>query len=129
MNLSEEMLNKKNWAVVGVNEKKDKWGNRLYNVLKDNDYKVYGVNPNYDEIDGDKIYHSLKDIGEDVDVIDMVVPPKIALSTIEEAKELGIEYIFFQPGTFNKDVIAKTEELGLKYVAGECVYDILKNRP
>ena len=28
--LKQEMLNKKIWAVVGVTEKKDKWGYKIY---------------------------------------------------------------------------------------------------
>ena len=112
MSIKQEMLDKKTWAVVGVSAKKGKWGNKIYNILKDNNYKVYGVSPNYDEID----------------VVNMVVSPKISLNTLEEAKDLGIEYIFFQPGTYNDEVIAKAEELGLKYLTGDCIYAILRNR-
>ena len=129
MSIKQEMLDKKTWAVVGVSAKKGKWGNKIYNILKDNNYKVYGVSPNYDEIEGDKSYGSLEDIGEKVDVVNMVISPKISLNTLEEAKNLGIEYIFFQPGTYNDEVVAKAEELGLKYLTGDCIYAILRNRP
>jgi len=128
MDLKQEMLDKKTWAVVGVTAKKDKWGYKIFNILKENDYETYGVSPNYDDIGGEKIYHTLSDLPVKVDVIDMVVSPKISLNTLEEAKELGIEYIFFQPGTYNDEVIAKAEELGLKYLIGECVYAILRSK-
>ncbi|WFA09609.1 CoA-binding protein [Tissierella sp. Yu-01] len=128
MNVKEVMLDKKVWAVVGVSAKKNKWGYKIFKILKDHNYETYGISPNYDDIEGDKIYHSLKDLPKKVDVIDMVVSPKIAMNTLEEAKELGIEYIFFQPGTYDDEVIAKAEELGLKYLTGDCIYAILRNK-
>ena len=112
MGIKEGMLDKKVWAVVGATEKKDKWGSKIYKILKEHGYETYAVSPNYEEIDGDKAYKSVKDIPQKVDVIDMVVAPKIALNVLEEAKEAGIEYIFFQPGTYNDEVVAKAEELG-----------------
>lgn len=127
MGIKEEMLDKKVWAVVGATEKKDKWGSKIYKILKEHGYETYAVSPNYEEIDGDKAYKSVKDIPQKVDVIDMVVAPKIALNVLEEAKEAGIEYIFFQPGTYNDEVVAKAEELDLKYLLDDCVYRILKN--
>lgn len=127
MSIKQEMMDKKVWAVVGVTAKKEKWGYKIYKILKDHNYESYGVSPNYDEIEGDKIYKSLKDLPKKVDVIDMVVSPKISLNTLDEAKEAGIEYIFFQPGTYNDEVVAKAEELGLKYLIGDCVYATLRN--
>ena len=124
--LKKQMLDMKSWVVVGVTANKDKYGYKIWKTLRQHDYNTFGVNPNYDEIEGEKIYHSLKDLPEKVQVLDMVVPPKIAIKTLEEAKESGIEYIFFQPGTYNKEVVAKAEELELKYLLDDCIYAILK---
>ena len=124
--LKAEMLKMKSWVVVGVTANKDKYGYKIWKTLKQHNYNTFGVNPNYDEIEGEKIYHNLKNLPEKVEVLDMVVPPKIALSTLEEAKELGIEYIFFQPGTYNKEVVAKADELGLKYLLDDCIYATLR---
>ena len=117
----EEMLNKKTWAVIGVTPRKDKFGYKIWQKLKEHNYEVYGVNPKYEEIEGEKIYSSLKDIPKKVDVIDLVVPPKVSSNTLDEAKELGIEYIWFQPGTFDDTTIEKAEELGLKILYNDCV--------
>lgn len=124
--LKEEMLSKKSWVVVGVTANKKKYGYKIWKTLREHNYETYGVNPNYDEIEGEKIFHSLKDLPKKVEVLDMVVPPKIAIKTLEEAKELGIEYIFFQPGTYNEEVVNKAKELELKYLVDDCIYAILK---
>lgn len=123
----DEMVEKKSWAVVGVTAKKDRFGYKIWKILKKHGYEVYGVNPNYDEIEGEKIYHSLKDLPKKVDVVDMNVSPRHGMNTLDEAKELGIEYIFFQPGSHDDEITQKAEELELKY-AKDCIYAILKNK-
>lgn len=125
--LREEMLNMKKWAVVGATINKEKFGYKIWKILKDRGYQVYGVNPNYEEIQGDKLYPSLKDLPEKVDVVDLVVPPKISAQVIEKAKELGIEYIWFQPGTYNDEVIEKAKKLNLKILYDDCVLAVLEN--
>lgn len=127
MDIKKQMLDSKKWVVVGVSSKKDKWGYKIWKILKEHGYKTYGVNPNYDEIEGEKIYKSLSELPEKVDVIDMVVPKNVSITTLEEAKDLGIEYIFFQPGTYDDKVVERAEGLELKYLLDDCIYATLKN--
>lgn len=126
--VKEEMLGKKNWAVVGVSEKKDRWGYKIWKKLKEHNYKAYGVSPNYEELEGEKIYSSVTEIPEKIDVLDMVVSPKIAMNILDEAKAANIEYIFFQPGTYNDKVIEKAESLAFKYLVDDCIYAILRSK-
>lgn len=124
--VKKEMLEKKVWVVVGVTGKKDRFGYKIWKTLKEYDYETYGVSPNYEELEGDKIYPSLKDLPKKIDVLDMVVSPKIAMGVLDEAKEAEIEYIWFQPGTYNDAVIAKAKEMEFKILYDDCVYATLK---
>lgn len=126
--IKEEMLQKKTWVVAGVTAKKDRFGYKIWRKLKEHGYETFGVNPNYDEIEGEKIYHSVRDLPKKVDVLDMVVRPNLALQTLEEAKEANIEYIWFQPGSYNDEVIEKAKELGFKILYNDCVYATLKQK-
>lgn len=119
--VKEEMLGKKVWGVVGATPKKEKYGYKIWEKLLDHGYETYGINPNYDSIDNKKIYSNLKEVPKKVEVIDLVVPPKISINVLDEAKELDIEYIWFQPGTYNDEVIAKAKDLGLKILYDDCV--------
>ncbi len=120
--LRDEMLNKKTWAVVGVTDKKEKFGYKIFKKLIEHGYETYGVNPKYDSIDGEKIYPALKSVPKKVDVVDVVVPPKITLNLLDEIHELGIENVWFQPGTYDEEVVEKAKKLGLKIVYDDCVY-------
>lgn len=119
------MLDKKVWAVVGVTTNKNKFGYKIFKKLIEHGYETFGVNPKYDEVDGEKVYPSLKSIPKKAEVVDVVVPPKATLGLLDEIKELGIEYVWFQPGTYDETVVEKAERLGLKSLFNDCVYATL----
>jgi predicted CoA-binding protein len=114
--LEELMLEKKVWAVVGANQDPEKYGNMIYKRLKAKGYEVYAVNPLYDTIEGDPCYKNLSSLPKTPEVIDMVVSPKRAKPVLEEAAKLGIKYVWFQPGTYDDEVMALAENLGLEAV-------------
>jgi predicted CoA-binding protein len=114
--LEETMLQKKVWAVVGANEDREKFGNKIYRRLKTRGYEVYAVNPMNETIEGDKCYKDLSSLPKVPEVIDMVVSPKRGIPILEEAAKLGIQFIWLQPGTYDDELLKKIDELGLKAV-------------
>ncbi len=117
----QEMLEKKVWAVIGVTPDPEKFGYKIFKKLKEKGYKVYGINPKYNEVEGETIYASVKDLPEKPDCVDMVVNHKLSLPMLDEIKAAGIEYVWFQPGTFDEEVIDKAESYGMKIVYYDCV--------
>jgi len=117
----ETMLSLKNWAVVGATQNKAKFGYKVMKRLMDYDYNVYPVNPSYDEIDGLKCYKSLIEIDGHIDVVNMIVNPKLGLQFLEEATQKGIKYIWCQPGAENEELIEKAKEKGLIIAPNSCV--------
>lgn len=124
-NIKQDMLDKKVWAVVGVTDKTDRFGYKIWKKLKEHGYTAYGVHPKLEELEGEKIYKTVADIPEKVEVLNMVVGPKIALGVLEEAKNIGIENIWFQPGSYDDETIEKTKELGLTYLDNDCIHKTL----
>ena len=72
---------------------------------------MFAVNPMYDEVEGDKCYKDLASLPKLPDVVNMVVSPKRATPILEQAKKLGIKYIWFQPGTHDE----KTQKYQIYY--------------
>lgn len=114
--LEEKLLEKKVWAVVGANQNPEKYGNKLYRKLRNSGYRVFAVNPLYDEIEGDKCYKDLSSLPEIPQVIDMVVSPRRGRPFIEEAAKLGVKYIWFQPGACDDELLEFTGRLGIEAV-------------
>ena len=116
-----QMLAEHTWAVVGATQNEDKFGYKILMRLRSGGYETYAVNPMYQEIEGAPCYESLKALPVVPACIDMVVSPKRADPFIDEAADLGIKYIWFQPGTFDDDVIQYAEKKGLLPVYHHCV--------
>lgn len=119
--LKQTMLDKKVWAVVGATAKKEKYGYKVWKKLEEHGYEVYPINPNYKEIDGKKCYESLKDLPIKPDVINFIIPPNAILDILPIAKEIGVEYLWCQPGAANEEVVLKAESLGFNIGYNICV--------
>lgn len=109
------------WAVVGVSADSSKFGHKIYYDLKNAGYRVYGINPRLDELDGDKIYPGLADLPEVPEVVNVVVPPQVAESVVDACLALGVRNIWFQPGAESDKAIAKAEAGGMNVVANACI--------
>jgi len=68
------------FAVVGATPKREKYGYKIFKSLKEAGYKVYAVNPNHEEIEGERCYASLSELPEKPDVVDIVVPGRLTLT-------------------------------------------------
>ena len=127
----EDFLSKDNsFAVVGVSRNREKFGYKLWKTLLEKGYKVYGINPKAEEIDGVKIYPNLEELSREVgkpDVVILVVPPSISEGIIDDVARLGIKRVWFQPGSESEKALEKAKAYGIETVHGLCfVVDGLK---
>ena len=106
MNNIVEFLKKTNtFAVVGVSRDKTKYGYKVFVDLINAEYRVYAINPNIESIDDHQIYPSLDKLPSKPDVLICVVPPKVTEQIVRQAKDLGINMIWMQPGSESKEAI------------------------
>lgn len=120
--LRDEMVKLKKWALIGATPDESKFGYKILMLLKEKGYIVYGINPKYDEINGVKIYHSLNELPEKVDAVNVIVNPSIALNVIDDIVKCEIENVWFQPGSYNPQVLNKSKNNELNMVFHECLY-------
>ena len=120
--LIQKFLDKKNvFAVVGVSRNPEKYGHQVYKDLKSAGYEVYPINPNADEVLGDKCYPDIESLPKRPDVVDVVVPPPITEEVVKTCKRLGIRKVWMQPGSESERAIKFCKESGIDVVHGVCV--------
>ena len=117
-------------AVLGASRNPWKDAHRVPKYLKESNYKIIPINPNAQEILGEKAYPSLKDVplevDKNIDVVEVFRPPEEAVEVIRQVKELqdriGKEVVvWFQIGTVSEEALREAEKLGLKVVANKCM--------
>ena len=124
MLLEERMPAKKIWAVAGANEDPAKYGNKIFRKLLSAGYTVYPVNPMYESVEGRPCYKDLSSLPEKPGVVNMVVSSKRGRPILEEAARLGIENIWFQPGTHDDELLEFAAAKGLNTIQS-CVLTAL----
>ena len=86
-------------AVTGVSRTPKTHGaNNVYRRLRERGYQVFAVNPNTDEVEGDRSYQDLKSIPGGVDAGVIGTRPEIAEDTMRECAELGIKQVWMHRG-------------------------------
>jgi hypothetical protein len=118
--LISDFVNRRTWAIVGASQDRSKFGNRILRSLRDSGYFVYPVNPKGGEIEGCTAYPTLADLPESPDVIDLVVPPAVSEQIVREANELGLDRIWFQPGSESEAALTYCREHGIQVVYDAC---------
>ena len=94
--------------------------------LQDKGYRVIPVNPRAagQEILGEKVYASLAEVPERIDMVDIFrnseAAGPITDETISVATDRGIHTIWMQLGVRNDDAAARAEKAGLKVVMNRC---------
>ena len=122
----DNFLAQKILAVVGVSRNKDKFGNMIYRDLKTSGYRVFAVNPQADMVEGDRCYAGLGALPEKPDGVILVVPSAQGLSVVEEMARLGIKHLWIQQGAESLELEKRSQELGISYVSGECIFMYLE---
>ncbi len=108
-------------AVVGATDNPSKYGHIIYKDLKQKGFTVYPVNPKASTVDGDKAYTSVAEISEKPTIVNIVVPPKVALGVIRQCEELGLMNVWLQPGAESPENLAFLEERPFNYLANACI--------
>ena len=113
-------------AVAGVSRVADgaHSGNGVYERLRERGYEVFAVNPNADEVEGDKCYHSLADIPGGVDAVVIATAPADSASVMQDCIDLGIKNVWihrsFGKGSYSMKAERLGSEAGIAVIPGGC---------
>lgn len=108
-------------AIVGATDNPAKYGSIIYRDLKRKGYRVLAVNPNRTEVDGDACFPSLANLADPPDIVDIVVPPRVAVTVVREALALDLDRIWLQPGTESPEALSILLEAGVDHIAHSCI--------
>lgn len=109
-------------CVVGISPEPGRPSHFVSRVLKDRGFKLYLVNPNCagQKILGEPVYASIREIPEEIDIVDVFRRPSALPEVAGEAREKGFKTFWMQPGTENPQVIEELDLAGYNVVFGRC---------
>lgn len=108
-------------AVVGATDDRTKYGAVIYRDLKAKGFEVVPVNTGRRTVDGDRAYARLADLPQPPDIVNIVVPPDQTLRVLRQARDLGLDHVWVQPGAEDDAVMAYLDDAGFTYLANSCI--------
>ena len=109
-------------ALVGASNNKEKDSNKVMKFLQRAGYKVIPINPTCinNFIHGEKVYGSLLDIEQKIDIVDVFRPSEEAEEIANQTIKVGASVLWLQLDIQNdkaKDLVMKNK---IYYIANKC---------
>ena len=108
-------------AVLGLSPNPEKDSHRVAAYLQQAGYKIVPVYPKEDEILGEKVYRSLKEIPFEVDMVNIFRKPDALGAIADACIERGDVKVFWaQKGIVNNEAAQKAKNAGMRVVQNQC---------
>lgn len=117
------LLDTKTIAVVGMSSRADRPSHDVPKYLKEHGYQIVPINPNAQEILGEKAYPNLLAIPPElkIDTVQIFLRSEEVLPVVQDAIKIGAKAIWMQEGVRNEQAAVRAEEAGLLVVQDRCM--------
>ena len=120
-----DFLAQKRIAVAGVaRQAGGHGGNVVYTRLRQRGYEVFAVNPNAQEVEGDRCYPNLAAIPGGVDGVIIATAPDVAEEVMAECAATGVKRVWIHRGpgggSYNEKAVELGREWGITVIPGGC---------
>ncbi len=107
-------------AVVGLSSNSARPSHGVARYLQSQGYRIIPVNPNEDEVLGERAYPLVGAIPEPVDLVDVFRASDAAPEVARDAVRAGAKALWLQLGVRSDDARRIAREGGLDYVEDQC---------
>jgi len=107
------------WAVVGCSPSPHRDSHRIAAMLMDRGYRVIPVNPECDEVLGERC-HPVLPADQGIEVVDLFRRSSAVSAHVDEAIAIGAKAVWMQLGVIDHDAAARARSAGLRVVMNRC---------
>jgi hypothetical protein len=107
-------------AVVGASRDPNKAGGSVPEGLQRRGFRIIPINPFADMLFGERVYRSLLDVPQKVDLVDVFRPAADAPEIARQAVAIGAKALWLQLDIHSDEARRIAEEAGIEYVEDEC---------
>ncbi|MBT8102946.1 MAG: CoA-binding protein [Gammaproteobacteria bacterium] len=108
-------------AIVGLSADSSRPSNSVARYLLDHRFEVIPVNPNFDEILGQKCYPDLASIPTPVDIVDVFRRVEHIPQLVDDAITISARVVWMQLGIVHEEAAQKARDAGLEVVMDRCI--------
>jgi predicted CoA-binding protein len=108
-------------AVVGLSPDPRRPSHGVARYLQRAGYRIIPVNPNVDEVLGERAYASLRQIPQTVDVVDVFRRSEFVGPIVDDAIAIKASAVWLQDGVVDEDAATRARASGLDVVMDDCM--------
>ena len=123
MENTKEILKKyKNIALIGASKNLKKTSSIVMKYLQEYGFKVYPVNPSMkgEEILGEKVFGSVSEIDNPVEIINVFRPSNETIEIAKEAVKINAKVLWLQLDIKNEEAKKIVEANNILYIENKC---------
>jgi predicted CoA-binding protein len=109
-------------AVVGLSASPSRPSHGVARALQGFGYRIIPVNPTVSEVLGEKVYPSLRDLPEPVDLVDVFRESSHVAGIVDDCIALRLPALWLQDGVVDEAAALRAREAGLTVVMDRCIY-------
>lgn len=121
LNLINDFLAPRKMAMAGASRNPKKFGGYVFNELQQKGFELYPVNPNADEIQGVKCYHTIESLPAGVDRLLVVTSKSDTELVAQQAINKGIKMVWVQQGAESPESLKLLEDAGIPVISKKCI--------
>jgi len=107
-------------AVVGASRDPDKAGGSVPEGLQRRGYRIIPINPFAETLFGEKVYRSLLEVPDQIDLVDVFRPSADAPEIARQAAVVGAKALWLQEDIRSAEARRIAEAAGMEFVEDEC---------
>ncbi|MGI8959380.1 MAG: CoA-binding protein [Bryobacteraceae bacterium] len=119
--IAELLRQAKTIAVVGLSNNRMRASFGVSRFLQRQGYRIIPVNPKETEVLGERAYACLRDVPDDIDIVDIFRRSEKVPDTVDDAIQKGTRCIWMQEGIVNDAAAQKAESAGIPVVMNRCI--------
>jgi uncharacterized protein len=108
-------------AVVGLSSSRLRASYGVAQYLQSAGYRIIPVNPNEQQVLGEKAYARLEDVPEKIDVVDVFRRSEFVPAVVDSAIRVGARAIWMQEGVADEAAAQRARAAGLFVVMDTCI--------
>jgi predicted CoA-binding protein len=108
-------------AVVGLSSSRFRASYGVSQYMQSAGYRIIPVNPNEEQVLGEKAYARLEDVPEKIDVVDVFRRSEFVPAVVDSAIRIGARAIWMQEGVADEAAAQRARAAGLFVVMDTCI--------
>jgi uncharacterized protein len=108
-------------AVIGLSDDPSRPSHGVSEYMQDHGYRIIPVHPTAETVLGEKVYRSLSEIPDKIDIVDVFRRPDAVPAIVDEVIALKLPVLWLQETVVHEEAAEKARKAGIKVVMDLCI--------